>query len=120
MNVAVESKAARVGALVKALQRLRYYHSEITVLQAQFFLLVAERPGVSQRELWETLGASDTAASRILAQLSDLGDRNRPGLDLITMETMKTDRRVRLLHLTKKGQQLVDDILGEFDRVSTS
>jgi DNA-binding MarR family transcriptional regulator len=106
--------------LVKALQRLRDLHPEMTVLQAQFFLLVASEPGLTQRELWGRLDASDTAASRILAALSDIGDRGRPGLDLITMKVQKSDRRTRLVTLTPKGQRLIDDILAEFDRVSAS
>ena len=110
MTAAVTRPTLYADALLKALQRLRDRHKDITVLQAMCFLKVAQNPGISQRELYEALDASDSAASRILAVLSDFGDRKTPGLDLVRMTMNPDDRRVKLLYLTPKGGRVMAEI----------
>ena len=101
------------GALIKVLARLRDRHADMTLLQAMFFFTVAQKPGITQRELYEALGSNDSVASRTLAILSDLGSRNTPGLDLIEMRTNPLDRRERIVRLTRKGERLMQDIMDD-------
>ena len=113
MTAAVTQPTLYADALLKTLQRLRDRYKDMTVLQAMCFFMVAQRPGISQKELYEVLGASDSAASRILAVLSDFGDRKTAGLDLVRMTTNPTDRRVKLLYLTQKGHRVMEDIVSD-------
>lgn len=97
-------------ALVKALSRLRDLYSDMTILQAMCFLIVAGRPGIAQRELYRELGTTDSAASRVVALLSDVGSRSGVGLDLIETRIDPEDRRNRILTLTRRGERLIEDI----------
>ena len=113
-------KASDIGPVVRAvrkaaqfyraLQRFRDLHNEATVLQVQLFLLVTERPGIAQSDLYTALGVSDSAASRILAFLSEIGGRHSEGLRLIAISVNPNDRRERTVTLTTKGQRLADDV----------
>jgi len=80
--------------------------------------LIAGRPGIAQRDLYRLMDATDSAASRIVAMLSDIGSRNTPGLDLVSMEVNPQDRREKHLALTHKGRRLMDDILTDLKRLS--
>lgn len=97
--------------LYRAFGRLRDRHVDMTLQQAMVFLYVAAHPGIAQRELFKALEVSDSAASRNLALLSDIGNRGLPGLDIVTMKVNPIDRRERLLDLTAKGKRLLADIM---------
>lgn len=100
----------KVAQLFRALQRFRDLRPEITALQVQVFLLVAERPGIPQSDLYKALGVSDSAASRIIAILSDIGGRYTEGFKLIEVSVNPNDRRERTIGLTTKGQRLAEDM----------
>jgi DNA-binding MarR family transcriptional regulator len=101
--------------MLAALRRLRDRHGDMTILQAMCFLRIAQEQGINQRELYSDLGMADSSASRILALLSDIGGRNKIGLDLISLETDKKNRRQHILKLTSKGKRLLDDIYHEIE-----
>lgn len=100
----------KVAQLFRALQRFRDLHPDVTALQVQVFLLVAETPGIPQSDLYKSLGVSDSAASRIIAILSDIGGRHTEGFKLIEVQVNPHDRRERRINLTTKGQRLADDV----------
>jgi DNA-binding MarR family transcriptional regulator len=104
-------------ALIKVLARLRDRHADMTLQQAMFLFYVAQRPGITQREVYEALGSSDSVASRTLAILSDVGLRNVAGLELVEMKVNPQDRRERFLSLSPKGKRLMDDILSDLARM---
>jgi len=103
-------QTSTANALLRAFNRLRDLHSDMTLLQASFLMYVARSPGVSQRALYEALGSNDSVASRTLAILSDVGSRNTPGLGLINMRPNPQDRRERVVTLTPKGNRLMADL----------
>lgn len=100
----------KTWALHRALQRLRDVYPDMTISQAQAFLLVGWSPGVLQRQLYDELGQTDSAMSRNIALLSDIGSRYKDGLDLIRLEVDPDDRRARRLYLTRKGERLLNQI----------
>lgn len=105
----------RLGtALLKVMQRLKHQHPDMTVYQAQFFIMVAANPGINQKDLYTSLGSNDSVASRTLALLSDVGSRSVPGLNLVSAKINPLDRRERLLNLTPKGETLWADIRRDF------
>jgi DNA-binding MarR family transcriptional regulator len=89
---------------------MRDLHPDMTVMQVLTLALIAESPGILQRDLYRQLGATDSAASRIVAILSDVGSRNTPGMGLVSMRVNPQDRRERLVELTSKGRRLWDDV----------
>jgi DNA-binding MarR family transcriptional regulator len=115
---ATELPSTLLEGLLKAFRRLRDRHADMTLLQAMCFFTVATKQGITQRALYEELSASDSAASRILAVLSDIGDRKTAGLDLVSMRVNPNDRRERLLYLTPKGRRLIDDIAADLGDVA--
>ena len=54
-----------------------------TIMQAQFLLSIAAQPGITQRELYDHIESNDSVASRTIAILSDIGNRNTEPLHLI-------------------------------------
>jgi DNA-binding MarR family transcriptional regulator len=108
--------ALPAAALLRVLGRLRDRHPHMTVQQAMCLLGVARSPGVSQRELMESLELTDSSTSLTMAILSDVGTKVVDGLELIEMKPGANDRRVRTLHLSAKGRRLMDDILDDLKR----
>jgi DNA-binding MarR family transcriptional regulator len=104
----------------KVLGRLRDRHPDMTVLQAQCFFTVAARPGISQRQLMNEMDSNDSTISRILALLSDLGDRKSAGLDLIEMKVNPMDRRERLMFLSPKGKRFIADVASDLATVDAT
>lgn len=99
--------------LFSALRHLPDRHVDMTLQQAMAFLYVAAHPGCTQREIFRALDTSDSAASRNLALLSEFGNRNTPGLELVVMRVNPLDRRERRVELTSKGKRLFADMLRE-------
>ena len=111
--IVTQAQSKVAGGLVRALQRLRRVHPDMTVLQALVLFHVADHPGIGQRRLYEELGINDSAASRILAVLSDWGTRSTGGLGLIVIETNPEDRREHLLALSPDGRKLIEQVTGD-------
>jgi DNA-binding MarR family transcriptional regulator len=111
-----ENRKGEADKLFRVLRRLRDKHSDMTMLQGQALFLVAMKPGLSQRQLLAELNCNDSTVARIMALLSDIGDRKGPGLDLVVMKVNPLDRRERLLFLSPKGKRLMEDIALDLER----
>lgn len=105
------------GQLLGALTRLRDLHPDMTLLQSLFFLAVGNEPGITQRELYDRIESNDSVASRTIAILSDIGNRNTEALGLVEMRVNPKDRRERQLYLTPKGRRLLEDIQRDVGRL---
>lgn len=79
------------------------------------FLYIAANPGTTQRQMWEHFSLSDSVTSRSLGALTSSGTRGREPLKLVRVEVGE-DRRERLLSLTAKGKQLIEDIMRDLGR----
>lgn len=97
---------AWLNNMVEAVEALREVHPDMTLNQVMVFLMVAAGTGVTQREIMDKTGLSDGSASRIVAILSDYGNRGTGPFRLIELNEDPKDRRVKLLTLSKKGQAL--------------
>ena len=104
--------------LLKIFHRLRDRHQSMSILQAMCLVQVAANPGINQKTLYEELGATGSAASRILALLSDIGDRNTAGLDLVKAVPGGVGNRERLIYLTLKGKRLMEEIVEDLQKSS--
>lgn len=96
--------------LYRAAVRLRDLHPDMTLSQIQLLAVVADNPGIIQAEVFQRLGQTDSAVSRNIALLSDIGSRHRDGLELIDIRVNPQDRRERFLSLTRKGERLMVDL----------
>lgn len=88
------------------LEGLREIEQEMYVHTAQVLLRVATKPGFYQRDLARYASLSQSAVVR---QVDKLGDRE--GLGLITARGDYDDRRVNILSLTSRGDQVVKGLL---------
>jgi len=104
-------------ALVRTMQRLRDQHEDMTLFQAQFFVVIATNPGINMKDAYRQIGARDSMASRTLALLTDIGSRTVLGLDLVVARINSLDRRERLLDLTPKGRRLWSDIEKDYSKL---
>ena len=89
---------------------LGVFNTELTLNQLFAFIEVALRPGTPVLELGERLGFGNSTSTRIASLLSDIGRGGREGLGLIEFRPSKKDRRIKELHLTKKGILVVKNI----------
>lgn len=104
--------ASRLSA---ALARMRELHPDMTVLQSMYFFTIAANPGITQRQLYEQLGVTDTHASRAVAMLGEYGSRNVPPLNLLRSEVNPDDRREKRSYLSAKGERLLRDIVRDLE-----
>jgi DNA-binding MarR family transcriptional regulator len=74
----------------------------LTVSQAHALALIADLPGITQRDLGDTLGLARASISELVTQLADRG--------WITQHRGDTDRRQRSIRLTAAGQGITDDV----------
>lgn len=97
--------------LADALNVLRRQHKDMTITQALFLLNVAAKPGSTQVEIAAGMGMSQATATRAAHILSSAGDRKVAVFGLIEPLLDHGDGRVRLLHLTARGENLIHAIL---------
>ena len=100
----------RINNLVGSLNVLREIYGDMTLNHAVVLSLVAANPGISQREIMDQTGLTDGSTSRIVALLSEYGNRGTGPFHLIEMRPDPNDRRYKTLHLTQKGRGLFTKI----------
>ena len=72
--------------------------SDITPVQASVLLVIADRPGIDQRRLADTISLDKATTGNVVARLLKRG--------LIMRMTPPSDRRVRALYVTPSGKRL--------------
>ncbi len=85
----------------------RELHPRIELQMIQLFLLVAHRPGKTQKEYGELVGLSQSSVSRNFSALSNLTE---DGFGLLSLKDNPLDRRLMLVTLTAKGHELLRKI----------
>lgn len=101
---------AWLNNLSDVIERLREVYPDMTLNQVSVLLNVASHPGITQRQIMENTGLADSSASRIVAILSEHGNRGTGPFHLIELHEGTEDRRIKELHLSKKGKDLVRDL----------
>jgi DNA-binding MarR family transcriptional regulator len=89
----------------------RELHPEMPMQLASVFLIIAMKPGISQRDLLRLVDISQGAISRNVMALTARNRHGNTGLDLVVQRRDPFDARLTTIHLTASGQQLVDRIL---------
>ena len=101
---------AWLNNLSDAIERLRGVYPDMTLNQVSVFLCVASQPCINQRDVMERTGLTDSSISRIISILSGYGNRGTGPFNLLELRESAGDRRVKELHLTKRGHDLVSDL----------
>lgn len=97
--------------LTDVFEELRKVHPDMTLNQALVLIRTAMKPGITQREIMRDVGLADSTASRIIAILSNIGNRGTGPFELVSLKEAIEDRRQKHITLTHKGRQVVASII---------
>lgn len=98
--------------LRKAIDVLRLFDRQVPAQVISTFFYIAAHSGCRNRQLAAALGYSTSSASRCTDWLSDYHRLGKPGMGLIVKKKDNLDQRDRLLYLTPKGEQVINQIKG--------
>ena len=107
------SSTARLLSLVRAVREIS---PRMEVQDLEVFLIVAERPGVTPREIEDLAGVTRTSASRAGYRLSSEVLPGEPGLGLVVIEGDPQDRRKKALYLSPRGQRFLNSLVDHLER----
>ncbi|MBY3516056.1 winged helix-turn-helix transcriptional regulator [Rhizobium laguerreae] len=94
------------------IEKLRELFPDIPMQTISVFLIIAMKPGISQRELLKLLDISQAAVPRNVMALGDVNRHRKPGLGLIIQQRDPLDARQTSLGLTPVGKTLIDRVIG--------
>lgn len=101
-----------IRRLWKILELLRLLDREVPAQVLTTFLFIASHDGCNTKTLTNSVGLTASSISRCTDWLSDYHRLGKPGMGLIVKKKDVMDQRGRLLYLTPKGQQLINQIKG--------
>lgn len=109
-DVSSERKRGMYHAF-RLLETFRELRPDMPMQTASVFLLVAMKPGISQRELLDLIDISQAGISRNVYALTAIDRHGKPGLNLITQHRNPIDARNTMLYLTSEGDALLTRLL---------
>ncbi|MGE5552990.1 MAG: MarR family winged helix-turn-helix transcriptional regulator [Betaproteobacteria bacterium] len=94
----------------------RNLHPDFALPQLHIFLLVCQRPGITQTEIEEALGMPHGSVSRNVKMLSrfnvpENGEIVQMGYGLVRTEPDLTERRRNAVWLTQRGEEVRDELI---------
>jgi len=98
--------------LKKSLETLRGLDSDMPMAQALALLVIAEKEGLSLKELAEEIGVGMASASRYVAFFGKPTPLSKKGLGLVVATEDPMERRKKIINLTAKGRALVNKLGG--------
>ena len=98
--------------LIRVVEEFRKISQAITANQILAFMLIAQRGGITQKELEKETGLSNGTISRICAIMSDRGlkARNAPAMDLVRVSNSPDDYRVSIQTLAPNGKRVLNGL----------
>ncbi|MEH7909156.1 MarR family winged helix-turn-helix transcriptional regulator [Rhizobium laguerreae] len=99
------------------IEKLRELFPDIPMQTISVFLIIAIKPGISQRELLKLMGTSQAGVSRNVMALGDVNRHGKPGLGLIVQLRDPFDARQTSLGLSPTGKALVDRVIASLSKV---
>lgn len=101
--------------MTSALGVFREKKSDASLATLQVFLVVAENPGISSRDIMARAGVTQSAVSRHMSILGEQSWTGGEGMGLITSREDPQDRRVKVSSLTPKGIRFAERIIAALD-----
>lgn len=103
---------ANLNPLLDVMELIYDVYPSMTVQQIRVLLLIAANPGISQKEIMDTMGdIADSSVSRIVSILGAYGSRGTAPMYLVEVRIHPTNRKSKALHLTKAGDALIQKLL---------
>ncbi|MGR9178452.1 hypothetical protein ACU8OR_23270 [Rhizobium leguminosarum] len=99
------------------IEKFRELFPDIPMQTISVFLIIAMKPGISQRELLKLMGTSQSGVSRNVMALGDVNRHGKPGLGLIVQLRDPFDARQISLGLSPTGKMLVDRVIASLSKV---
>lgn len=103
-------RSPEVATAIRLLEAFRRLDPDLPIQYALSFLTIAQNEGLSMRELSERLEIAQSSASRNVAALSRWHSFGKPGHDLVEAAEDPRERRRKVITLTPKGRQLIEDL----------
>lgn len=94
------------------IEAFREMRPEMPMHMASAFLLIAMKPGITQRELLNLSEIAQATMSRNIAALTERDRHGKPGMNLVIQRRDPMDARNLMLFLTQDGHSLVNRLLG--------
>ena len=111
------SSAMKTNRNLKKLTKyLRSLDQHMTMFQLEAFLLVAESPGITMREVEQQMGVQNATTSRNIAYWCKWRKYQVPGMDFLEIYPDPRDRRYKIVELTPKGEAFlskVNEVMGD-------
>jgi DNA-binding MarR family transcriptional regulator len=101
-----------ISSTIMILNEFRKLDPELPTQIALVLMLIAQKPGISFKELVQQTGLGKSSVSRHIAALSE-----QYGKGLVTFWEDPMDRRGKCAKLTSMGQNFVADVTRHFRRV---
>lgn len=95
------------------IEAFREMRPEMPMHMASAFLLIAMKPGITQRELLTLSEIAQATMSRNIAALTERDRHGKPGMNLVIQRRDPMDARTLMLFLTKDGYDLVSRLIGD-------
>ena len=108
----LEKTRKYMEVLTNVALRFRDEDSNMTLLGMCILLVIAReghKDGMDMSELIKLVKSNKSSVSRAIAVFSDVGRREKEGLDLIYLEEDPLDRRYKKIYLSKEGKRLTKD-----------
>lgn len=94
--------------LYKVVNQMRAVDATLPMQTFATFLTVAMEDGLNISQIGQKVGLEQSSASRNVSMLSDWDWKKRTGLKLVEYHQDYMNLSVKTVHLTAKGQKLVD------------
>lgn len=107
------STDAALGRLLNLVEKLRTVDPTMPIQTAFTLLLIAENDGMQMSGIQDRLELSAAAVSRNILSLSHYRQDYRAGHGLVRTEPDPTERRRKIVFLTKEGKRFVASLLEE-------
>lgn len=99
------------------IEKFRELFPDIPMQTISVFLIIAMKPGISQRELLKLMGTSQSGVSRNVMALANVNRHGKPGLGLIVQLRDPFDARQISLGLSPTGKMLIDRVIASLSKV---
>jgi DNA-binding MarR family transcriptional regulator len=96
--------------LRKAIDVLRLFDRQVPAQVISTFFYVASHDGCTGNDVSKALNMTSSSVSRCTDWLSDYHRLGKPGMGLIVKKKDNLDQRSRTLHLTPKGEMVINQI----------
>lgn len=106
-----QNEKSALTSLRGVLAHVREVDPEMPAQTLLTLLEVADKPGITMRDLQDRLGLSSAAVSRIISRLSEWEKHEVPGLNYVDRRSNPVDRRYQIVEPTAKGLSFIRKVL---------